>query len=104
MLQLQRTVNFVRGSRSRPSRSWQVDVYNRGYSGFTTVTCQPLLPHVFPADTHNLLATVFFGANDASAPGGEWPQHVPVPAYEANLALIVQHVKRTTKVMLGERT
>jgi lysophospholipase L1-like esterase len=77
----------------------QADVLNRGYSGFSSRTALPLLPHVFPANANeNLLATVFFGANDAAMPGGELPQHVPVGEYFRNLSQIIQHIKKSTKV------
>ena len=50
--------------------SWQrrVDVINRGYSGYNSRWATHLLSHVFPADAPIQLATVFFGANDATLP------------------------------------
>ena len=47
----------------------QVDVLNRGYSGYNTRWAQHLLPRVFPkAQQPPKLVTIFFGANDAALP------------------------------------
>ena len=78
----------------------KVDVFNRGYSGYSTRTILPLLPFVFPETCNTFLATIFFGANDSCFPGGEFPQHVPLAEYEQNLKTLVSHVKKSTKVKL----
>lgn len=48
----------------------RVDIINRGYSGYNTPWALPLLDHIFPAEITGKvqLATVFFGANDATLP------------------------------------
>jgi hypothetical protein len=47
---------------------WQLDVLNRGYSGYTTMRIMPYLANVFPESLQQPeLVTVFFGANDASS-------------------------------------
>ena len=49
----------------------RVDIMNRGYSGYNTRLATSLLSYVFPPETAAdaaLLATVFFGANDAALP------------------------------------
>ena len=72
---------------------------NRGLSGFSTRTALPLLTPIFPLDDpHCLMATVFFGANDASLPGEEVTTFVPLDEYTTNLTKILQHVKKLTKV------
>ena len=76
----------------------KVDVINRGASGYNTrwtLSCLPsLIPENEPAP---LVTVVFFGANDAAAPGLPGTlstQHVPVDEYELNLVKIVTHIKR----------
>jgi lysophospholipase L1-like esterase len=76
----------------------QADIFNRGLSGFTTRSAFPLLSSIFPEQSNQLLTTIFFGANDSCIPGGEFPQHVPLEEYSINLAKIIQHVKKTSKV------
>ena len=47
----------------------QVDVINRGYSGYNTRWANYLLETVFPADQPRAkLVTLFWGANDAALP------------------------------------
>ena len=47
----------------------QVDVVNRGYSGYNTRWAKYLLEKVFPANQPKVnLVTLFWGANDASLP------------------------------------
>ena len=47
----------------------QVDVINRGYSGYNTRWAKYLLETVFPADQPKVkLVTLFWGANDAALP------------------------------------
>jgi len=60
------------------------DVVCRGFSGYNTNLAVSVLPHVFPIfpepPPHSpLLATVFFGANDASF--DSFDQHVPIGTY-----------------------
>lgn len=48
----------------------QVDVINRGYSGYNTRWASHLLHSIFPPDQHKIqLVTLFWGANDAALPG-----------------------------------
>jgi lysophospholipase L1-like esterase len=47
----------------------KVDVVNRGFSGYNSRWALQLLDRIFPEDRaagHILLATIFFGANDAA--------------------------------------
>jgi lysophospholipase L1-like esterase len=69
------------------------DVLNRGYSGYNTRWALLQLPHLL-AQTHSepALATVFFGANDASLP--ESNQHVPIQEYQDNLEGLVGTMRR----------
>ena len=47
----------------------QVDVINRGYSGYNTRWASHLLHSIFPPDQHQIqLVTLFWGANDAALP------------------------------------
>ena len=49
--------------------SAQVDVINRGYSGYNTRWANHLLEHIFPESWENShLVTLFWGANDAALP------------------------------------
>jgi hypothetical protein len=54
---------------------YRADVFNRGYGGYTSalgltmVEDLPPPPSNVPANTLPVLVTIFFGANDASAPG-----------------------------------
>ena len=47
----------------------QVDVINRGYSGYNTRWANHLLRSIFPPVPHQIqLVTLFWGANDAALP------------------------------------
>ncbi len=50
----------------------RADIFNRGFSGYTTALALAILDSELPPPSssagHPLLATVFFGANDACAP------------------------------------
>ncbi|KAF8571570.1 hypothetical protein P879_03109 [Paragonimus westermani] len=70
----------------------RVDVIGRGFSGYTTRICRPLLNDLYPdkASVKNCrFFTIFLGANDASSGS----QHVPIDEYKANLAAMVMHLK-----------
>jgi len=78
------------------------DVKLRGYSGYNTRWCLPLLPDIFPKQSTvvPILVTVMLGANDANLPPplhkqslSASRQHVPLDEYEANLAAIVRAIK-----------
>jgi lysophospholipase L1-like esterase len=78
------------------SYSRRADVFNRGYSGYTTRHAVDMLPRVFAGPlltSPPLFCTVFFGANDAALPGEL--QHVPIEEYGQNLNFIVQHIRKT---------
>lgn len=82
------------GARLASSYQRKVDVINRGYSGYTSRWVQPMLKDVFPDAWPPLLATVFFGANDAAmADRASSRQHVPLNEYKQNLESIVAHLK-----------
>ena len=56
-------------SRSSPQVALQVDVINRGYSGYNTRWASHLLHSIFPPGQHKIqLVTLFWGANDAALP------------------------------------
>lgn len=91
------------------------DVLLRGYSGYNTRWALELLPSLFPAGCSAsqtpVLVTVFLGANDANRPAplrlqpeASSRQHVPIDEYCANLAAIVQAIRRmgdgTARVLL----
>lgn len=64
----------------------------RGYSGYNTRMCRPLLPTLFPTEQSLegcQLFTIFLGANDASTA----EQHVPVEEYTENLIWMVKYVQ-----------
>ena len=87
----------------------ELDVINRGFSGYNTSHALRVLPSIIQPPTHSqirlmvgfhplydfckMLAykgqTVFFGANDAVLEG--LPQHVPLGEYRTNLRTIVSH-------------
>lgn len=63
------------------------DVVNRGLSGYNSRWGRILLPHILPLDLlkDTVIATVFFGANDASLPEIAPDKYVSVEDYSANL-------------------
>ncbi|KAF2448698.1 SGNH hydrolase [Karstenula rhodostoma CBS 690.94] len=71
----------------------RLDVVNRGFSGYTSRQALKILPHIVPSpSTANIrLLVVFLGANDASRPGAENKQHVPLEEYVSNLEKIITH-------------
>lgn len=72
----------------------RADVYNRGYGGYNTRWARWILPSLLPKGrTKHLLATVWFGANDAAQPGER--AHVPIDEFEDNLRHIVSHMRET---------
>lgn len=73
--------------------SRRADVFNRGFGGYNTRWANYLLPTLFPEGDKHLLVTVWFGANDAAAPG-ENP-HVPLDEFGRNLRSMLEHLKRT---------
>ncbi|KAI8618728.1 SGNH hydrolase-type esterase domain-containing protein [Chytriomyces sp. MP71] len=77
-----------------PSR----DVYNRGYSGYTTRDIAPMFSDLLAttltaAHSHHALVVVFLGANDAVFPGK--PQHVPLARFEEHLLAFTVHLRGT---------
>eukprot|EP01023_Acetabularia_acetabulum_P004950 TRINITY_DN12065_c0_g1_i1.p2 TRINITY_DN12065_c0_g1~~TRINITY_DN12065_c0_g1_i1.p2 ORF type:complete len:215 (-),score=35.24 TRINITY_DN12065_c0_g1_i1:550-1194(-) len=72
----------------------KVDVMNRGYSGYTTRWAVQYLDEIFPTEIKQpqVLATIFFGANDAAPPALE--QHVPLNEYKNNLVKIYEHMQK----------
>ncbi|CAM6108985.1 unnamed protein product [Calypogeia fissa] len=75
----------------------KADVINRGFGGYTTLLAQFLLDKVFPipSSTPPLLATVSFGANDASDPVATHGMlHVSLEEYAENLRKIIAHIKK----------
>ncbi|KAJ3267528.1 isoamyl acetate-hydrolyzing esterase [Borealophlyctis nickersoniae] len=75
----------------------KVDVMNRGYSGYNTQWCKPLLPSILrtilPPNSTLLLATIFLGANDAVIPEKNSWQYVPLDVYKQNLIDMVGIVR-----------
>lgn len=63
------------------------DVVNRGLSGYNSRWGRILLPHILPLDLlkDTVIATVFFGANDASLAEIAPDKYVSVEDYSANL-------------------
>ncbi|KAH9932154.1 SGNH hydrolase-type esterase domain-containing protein [Amylocystis lapponica] len=73
-----------------------MDVLNRGFGGYNTEWITPVFEQCF-AKQHEQqhvptvrLLTIWLGANDAAFPGSS--QHVPLPAFRANLAALVRMV------------
>jgi isoamyl acetate esterase len=81
--------------------SRRADVLNRGFSGFTTRTVEPLVRKVFHPDGFRLskllFTTVWLGANDASS---DPVQSVPVEEYAARLETIVAVAREVTPVVV----
>eukprot|EP00899_Mesostigma_viride_P008208 jgi/Mesvir1/17389/Mv08688-RA.1 len=77
----------------------KADVVCRGYSGYNTRWAKHMLPKLFPPykgspPAQPLIATVFFGANDAAMPDGDSARaHVPLAEYKDNLRHIVADIK-----------
>ena len=74
----------------------RADILNRGYSGYNTAKAVQLLPFVFPEAARDApsLVTVFLGANDAALSSVHPGHHVSLADYEANLRIIVSHIRR----------
>jgi lysophospholipase L1-like esterase len=91
----------------------KADVLNRGFSGYNTRMALSMVDEVLPLpssapgssssssssspSSRPLLATVFFGANDASddarRPAGKPPQGVPVEEFEANVRALAARAR-----------
>ncbi|CAM9911419.1 unnamed protein product, partial [Ectocarpus fasciculatus] len=78
----------------------RADVFNRGYGGYNTRYGRYILHALFPDKLKSnsiskegkyLLATVWFGANDASTP--DFRAHVPLPEFESNMEDIISHLQ-----------
>ena len=85
------------GARLQERYQRRADVLNRGYSGYNTRWALEVLndPTFYDgSDSHVILATIFFGANDASLPQHNMRQHVPLEEYAANLRSIVRHFRQ----------
>ncbi|KAJ3065082.1 isoamyl acetate-hydrolyzing esterase [Podochytrium sp. JEL0797] len=90
----------------------KLDVVNRGFSGFNTEWCKPLLSStlksVLPVSSGDRLPTIrimtlFLGANDAVDPKFNQRHGVPLPHYKKNLHEMLSIVRREspeTKVIL----
>lgn len=81
-----------------PSPLPQLDVVNRGYSGYTSEWALTIADRVLPpsaaagggADPALAAVVIFFGANDAALPtAGSARQHVPLARYRRNVASLV---------------
>ncbi len=60
------------GARLANSYQRKADIINRGFNGYNSRWALHLLDRVFPEENPELLlATVFFGANDAALPDRE---------------------------------
>ncbi|KAI9205212.1 SGNH hydrolase [Polychytrium aggregatum] len=75
-----------------------VDIVNRGFSGYNTEWCLPILPSILettlPSQGRNkiLLVVLFLGANDAAFPATH-RQHVPLQQYSDNLTSMIRIVR-----------
>jgi|EP00505_MAST-04D_sp_SCG-Rhode-Island_P003950 isoamyl acetate esterase len=84
----------------------RADVYNRGFSGYTTRWAVTALPYVFSGELckNVRLVTVFLGANDSCAKAWNARHHVPLHTYQQNLETIVlyirEHVGVGTRIVL----
>lgn len=81
----------------------KADVVLRGYGGYNTRWALLLLDKIFPLQSAKppLVATVFFGANDAVLLGrSSERQHVPLIEYKENLHRIIIHLKKCSDSML----
>lgn len=65
----------------------QIDITNRGLSGYNTRWALQHMPRILHAIPHSDLAVICFGNNDAAASTNS--QHVPLPEYTDNLRQIV---------------
>ena len=79
----------------------RADVYNRGYGGYNTRWARELSTALFarpPQGQAHLLATVWFGANDACISTER--AHVPLREFEANLEAIVAQARQVARVVV----
>ena len=108
------TTRFGWGSLLAQAFVRKADVYNRGYSGYTTtMALETALPTVFVDQTKSnnnssssqqeapiLFCTVFFGTNDATLPSrpnsDSGRQHVPLCTYVENLRRIIDAIRNQT--------
>ncbi|KAN0083014.1 SGNH hydrolase-type esterase domain containing protein [Elaphomyces granulatus] len=69
----------------------QIDVVNRGFSGYNTAHAIKVFPKFFPAPqmVRVRFLSIFFGTNDSVL--DQYYQHVPLEDYKENLRAIVGH-------------
>lgn len=71
------------------------DVVNRGLSGYNSRWSRILLPQILPMDLlrDTVIATVLFGANDASLKEVSPDKYISVEEYAANLKVCMSLVR-----------
>lgn len=74
-------------------QSRQVDILNRGYSGYNSRWINQLLPKIATTDVikESIIATIFLGANDAVIEGEV--QHVGLEEFRRNITNIIDHLR-----------
>ncbi|TFK50103.1 SGNH hydrolase [Heliocybe sulcata] len=86
----------------------KLDVINRGLSGYNTEWAIPVFEQFFAKCKAQetlpkvQLMTIWFGANDSCIKPS--PQHVPLPAFAANLSKLVNFVKSPDSVYYSPTT
>ncbi|XP_035231282.1 isoamyl acetate-hydrolyzing esterase 1 homolog isoform X2 [Stegodyphus dumicola] len=71
------------------------DVIGRGFSGYTSRTCNIILPRLFSAENISDIEAfvICLGANDSSDKDSDTNQHVPIHEYSKNLEDIVNYLQ-----------
>ncbi|KAI9347180.1 SGNH hydrolase-type esterase domain-containing protein [Zopfochytrium polystomum] len=98
------------GARVAAAYARKLDVFNRGYSGFTSRWCKHILPETLQstlpppsaaaaaaasaAPPKIALVTLFLGANDAVLADANPRQHVPLAEYRENLKSMLSDIRR----------
>mmetsp|Transcript_93609 Transcript_93609/g.244182 ORF Transcript_93609/g.244182 Transcript_93609/m.244182 type:complete len:214 (+) Transcript_93609:56-697(+) len=76
--------------------SRRADVLNRGLSGYNTRWASNVLDRCLAPHESTVLATVWYGANDAADATLNPRQHVPLDEYRKHLTNIVRRVRHPT--------
>ncbi|EJS41727.1 iah1p [Saccharomyces arboricola H-6] len=68
----------------------KMDIVQRGFKGYTSRWAVKVLSEILKNESNIVMATIFFGANDACLAG---PQRVPLPEFIDNISQMVSLMK-----------
>ncbi|QHS76230.1 isoamyl acetate-hydrolyzing esterase [Saccharomyces paradoxus] len=68
----------------------KMDILQRGFKGYNSRWSLKVLPEILDNESNIVMATIFFGANDACSAG---PQSVPLPEFVDNIGQMISIMK-----------